>query len=61
MFTLKFLKSFMIKILFSKLKEKPQSTEDIFNKPKQCNSKKKKKTKNWQRVEATHRIRKPNG
>ena len=30
----------MIKILYSKLKEKPQSTEDIFNKSKQCNKNK---------------------
>ena len=37
MFMLQFLKYFRIKILFSKLKEKPQSTEDIFNKSKQYN------------------------
>ena len=40
MFILQFLKHFMIKILYSKLKEKPQSTEDIFNKSKQCNKNK---------------------
>ena len=58
MFILQFLKYFRIKILYSKLKEKPQSTEDIFNKSKQCNKNKQLKiVKGFKQF----RLLKPNG
>ena len=48
----------VMKILYSKLKEKPQSTEDIFNKSKQCNKNKQLKIV---RGFKQFRLLKPNG